>query len=82
MALIAQAVLEKKKFEIVNDDGQLTDAGPISSPMSLWLRQAKKKLRSCSTVDLRLCFSHNAKNVFSWRDYFDDIRVIHDRKYF
>ena len=48
LALIGRVVLEKKMFEIVNDDDgrwATTDDGrtpdheyPISSPMSLWLR--------------------------------------------
>ena len=34
-----QAVLEKKMFEIVYDDGRTPDHEyPISSPISLWLR--------------------------------------------
>ena len=56
LALIGQAVLEKKKFEIVNDgrttDGRWTDDGrtpdheyPISSPMSRWLRWAKNLVK-------------------------------------
>ena len=48
LALIGQAVLQKKMFEIVNDGRRRTpDHGyTISSPLRLWLRWAKNKKKN------------------------------------